>query len=427
MRLYDTYTRSLVELPPAPGPVRMYFCGPTVYARAHIGNARPFVVGMWFRSWLRASGYDATLVHNITDINDKIYDAAPGASAELAARATAWYLEDTGDLGLGMPDHLPKATESVPQIVHFIEELIASGHAYEAGGDVYFRVASFPEYGRLSGQRPDQMEEQEPNPLKEDGRDFALWKANKPATEDTWWDSPWGRGRPGWHIECSAMAEEIFGPAFEIHGGGLDLVFPHHENEVAQSRALGHPFAQIWAHNGLLRPVGSDKMSKSEGNFETIRDTLDRWGRETVLVFFLSASWRKPIDFSAETMAQAAARLETLRNAFTRPGNGSAENGWSAFAEALDNDFDTPAALAVLHDWASSGQLDLLRRGLAVFGLDSLAARDEAPAAVVELAERRARARAERDFESSDRLRDELAALGWTMRDRADGFDLVRA
>ena len=427
MRLYDTYTRSLVELPPAPGPVRMYFCGPTVYARAHIGNARPFVVGMWFRSWLRASGYETTLVHNITDINDRIYEAAPGASAELAARATAWYLDDTRDLGLGMPDHLPKATESVPQIVHFIEELIASGHAYEAGGDVYFRVASFPEYGRLSGQRPDQMEEQEPNPLKEDGRDFALWKTNKPATEDTWWDSPWGRGRPGWHIECSAMAEEIFGPAFEIHGGGLDLVFPHHENEVAQSRALGHPFAQIWAHNGLLRPVGSDKMSKSEGNFETIRDTLDRWGRETVLVFFLSASWRKPIDFSAETMAQAAARLETLRNAFTRPGNGSDENGWSAFAAALDNDFDTPAALAVLHDWASNGQLELLRRGLAVFGLDSLAARDEAPAAVVELAERRARARAERDFESSDRLRDELAALGWTMRDRADGFDLVRA
>ncbi|HEY5294848.1 MAG TPA: cysteine--tRNA ligase [Gaiellaceae bacterium] len=425
MRLYDTYTRSLVELPATPGPVRMYFCGPTVYARAHIGNARPFVVGMWFRSWLRASGYEATLVHNITDINDKIYDAAPGASAELAARATAWYLEDTGDLGLGMPDHLPKATESVPQIVRFIEELIASGHAYEAGGDVYFRVTSFPEYGRLSGQRPDQVEEQEPNPLKEDGRDFALWKANKPATEDTWWDSPWGRGRPGWHIECSAMAEEIFGPAFEIHGGGLDLVFPHHENEVAQSRSLGHPFAQIWAHNGMLQFIG-EKMSKSTGSITTIREAIDEWGRETVLVFFLSASWRKPIDFSEETMAQAAARLETLRNAFTRSAGTDSEDGWNAFAAALDNDFDTPAALAVLHDWASAGRLELLRRGLALFGLESVAERDEAPPAVAELAERRARARAERDFESSDRLRDELAALGWTMRDRADGFDLVR-
>src|SRR5437763_2532631 len=161
MRLYDTYTRALAELPPPPGPVRMYVCGPTVYARAHIGNARPFVLGMWLRSWLRANGYDAQLVHNITDINDKIYDAAPGASAELAARATEWYLEDTGDLGLGMPDHLPKATETVPQIVSFIEQLIERGNAYAAGGDVYFRLASFPDYGKLSGQRPDQVEEQE--------------------------------------------------------------------------------------------------------------------------------------------------------------------------------------------------------------------------------------------------------------------------
>jgi len=263
VRLYDTSTRSLVELPPAPGPIRMYFCGPTVYARAHIGNARPFIVGMWLRSWLRETGYEASLVHNITDINDKIYDAAPGASAQLAARATEWYMQDIDDLGLGRADYLPKATETVPQIVRFIAELIDAGHAYEVAGDVYFRVASFPEYGRLSGQRPDQVEEQEPNPLKEDGRDFALWKANKPETEDTWWDSPWGPGRPGWHIECSAMAEEIYGPAFEIHGGGLDLVFPHHENEVAQSRSLGHPFAAIWAHNGMLRFTG-EKMSKSE-------------------------------------------------------------------------------------------------------------------------------------------------------------------
>ena len=426
MRLYDTFTRSLVELPPAPGPVRMYVCGPTVYARAHIGNARPFVIGMWFRSWLKATGYDAKLVHNITDINDKIYDAAPGKSAELAERATAWYLEDTAGLGLGMPDYLPKATESVPAIVGFIEELVASGHAYPAGGDVYFRVASFPDYGRLSGQKPDQVEQgEEPSPLKEDPRDFALWKANKPATEDTWWDSPWGRGRPGWHIECSAMAEEIYGPAFEIHGGGLDLVFPHHENEVAQSRALGHPFAHIWAHNGMLQFTG-EKMSKSSGDVETIRDALEGWGRETILVFFLTASWRKPIDYSNETMTQAAARLETLRNAFTRDPAEHDESGWQAFVDALNDDFDTPAALAVLHDWASRGQLELLRRGLAVFGLESIAERAEAPAEIVELADRRLRARTDRDFETSDRLRDELAAAGWEMRDRADGYDLVR-
>src|SRR5213595_945098 len=184
MRLFDTASKQLQELPPPPGPIRMYFCGPTVYARAHIGNARPFILGMWLRAWLRERGYDVTLVHNITDVNDKIYEAAPGASAELAARATDWYLEDTGDLGLGMPDHLPKATDNVRQIVSFIEQLIEGGHAYEVQGDVYFRVASFPGYGRLSGQRPDQVEEQEPNPLKEDGRDFALWKATK-LGEDT--------------------------------------------------------------------------------------------------------------------------------------------------------------------------------------------------------------------------------------------------
>jgi len=422
--LYDTYSRSLVELPPAPGPVRMYFCGPTVYARAHIGNARPFVVGMWLRSWLRETGYEVTLVHNITDINDKIYDAAPGASAELAARATDWYLQDTGDLGLGMPDHLPKATESVPEIVDFIAQLIAKRHAYTVGGDVYFRVSSFPLYGRLSGQRPDQVEEQEPNALKEDPLDFALWKTNKPETEDTWWDSPWGRGRPGWHIECSVMAEQLLGPVFEIHGGGLDLVFPHHENEVAQSQSLGHPFAQIWAHNGMLRFTG-EKMSKSVGNVETIRETLDEWGRETVIVFFLGAHWRKPVDFSPETMAQAAARAETLRNAFRAEAKTDGES-WDAFAAALEDDFDTPAALAVLHEWASSGQLELLERGLTVFGLESLARAEHAPDDLIRLAGERERARRERDFETADRLRAEIEAAGWELRDEAGGFTLVR-
>ncbi|HEY3961229.1 MAG TPA: cysteine--tRNA ligase [Gaiellaceae bacterium] len=427
MRLYDTFTRSLQELPPPPGPVRMYFCGPTVYARAHVGNARPFILGMWLRSWLRRNGYDATLVHNITDINDKIYDAAPGASAELAERATSWYLEDTADLGLGMPDFLPKATETVPQIVGFIEQLIAAGHAYESNGDVYFRVASFPEYGRLSGQRPDQLDQQEePSPLKQDQRDFALWKANKPATEDTWWDSPWGRGRPGWHIECSVMAEQSFGPVFEIHGGGLDLVFPHHENEVAQSRSLGHEFAHIWTHNGMLQFTG-EKMSKSLGNVTTLREALDEWGRDVVLLLFLSAHWRKPMDYAEDTLAQGAARLETLRNAFTRPPAAPDDERWREFATALDDDFDTPAALAVLHDWASGGQLELLQRGLDVFGLASLAEQDDAPAEVAELAERRHRARADRDFEASDRLREELAAAGWEMRDEPGGsYTLVR-
>ena len=420
MQLYDTLTRGKQELPPPPAPVRMYFCGPTVYQRAHIGNARPYILGMWLRSWLRSRGYDVTLVHNITDINDRIYEAAPGASAELAARATQWYLDDTDQLELGRPDALPKASEVVPQIIRFISELIESGHAYESEGDVYFRVASFPEYGRLSGQRPDQVEEQEPNPRKEDPRDFALWKANKP-DEDTWWDSPWGRGRPGWHIECSVMAEELLGPAFEIHGGGLDLVFPHHENELAQSRALGHDFAQIWAHNGLLRFTGS-KMSKSEGNVVTIRDAIAQWGREAVLVYFLTAHWSKPIDFSDETLAAAAARVDGFREVFRGPSEPAPPGEWERFEAALEDDFNTPDALAVMHGWRDH---ELLRRALDIFGLASLAEEQEAPSEIVELAKQRQEARAARDFDEADRLRAKIEAAGWEARDVADGFQLV--
>src|SRR3954451_13787703 len=383
MRLSDTLTRTKRDLPDVPGPVRMYVCGPTVYDRAHIGNARPFVIGMWLRRWLAARGYEATLVHNITDVNDKIYDAAPGASAELAARATQWYLDDTRDFGLGMPDHQPKATEMIPQMIAAIENLIARGYAYEVDGDVYYRVANFEAYGQLSGQRPDQVEEQEPNARKEDARDFALWKANKPG-EDTSWDSPWGRGRPGWHIECSVMAEQLLGPVFEIHGGGLDLVFPHHENELAQSLALGHPFADVWMHNGMLRFVG-EKMSKSLGNVLTIREALDEWGRETLLLFFLTAHWRKPIDLSEETLTAARAQVESFRNAFLfEPCEPAGE--WERLVAALEDDFNTPDALALFHEWRASGRLDSLRRGLTLFGLGSLAEQDEATAELHELA-----------------------------------------
>src|SRR5438552_7737323 len=361
MRLYNTLTHDIDSLPPAPGPIRMYFCGPTVYRRVHIGNARPFVISAWLRRWLIETGYEVTLVENITDVNDKIYQAAPGHSAELAARAAAWYIEDTERLGLGRPDVEPRATETIGQQIALIEELFARGLAYQAEGDVYFRVGRFPEYGRLSGQRPDQVQEQEPNPRKEDPRDFALWKANKP-DEDTWWDSPWGRGRPGWHIECSVMAEELLGPVFEIHGGGIDLVFPHHENELAQSRALGHEFAHIWTHNGMLRFTGS-KMSKSEGNVITIRDALDRWGRETLLLFLLTGHWSKPIDFSEETMDQARAQLEGFREVFRGPSEPAAAGEWQRFEAALEDDFNTPDALAVMHGWRDHA---LLRRGLAI-------------------------------------------------------------
>jgi cysteinyl-tRNA synthetase len=418
VRLYSTLSRRVEELPPPPGPIRMYVCGPTVYQRAHIGNARPFVLGMWLRSWLRERGYHARLVHNITDVNDRIYEAAPGASAELAERATQWYLQDTADLGLGMPDDLPRATDAVPRIVAFIEKLVGGGHAYAAGGDVYFSVATDPGYGRLSRQRVDQMEPEESNALKRAPQDFALWKATKPG-EDTAWPSPWGDGRPGWHIECSAMAEEAFGPVFEIHGGGLDLVFPHHENELAQSLALGHDFARIWTHNGMLE-FGGEKMSKSLGNDVSIRNVLDTWDREVVLLFFMTAHWRKPIDFTDDTLQQAKAQVERLRNVFRSP---SAPGGdWAALEAALDDDFNTPEALALMHGWRDHA---LLRRGLAIFGLDSLAERAQAPADVVALAEERQRARAARDFAEADRLRAEIAARGWEVRDVDGGFELV--
>jgi cysteinyl-tRNA synthetase len=426
MQLYDTAARRLQELPPPPGPIRMYFCGPTVYQRIHIGNARPFVISLWLRRWLERRGYDVTLVENITDINDKIYAAAPGDSARLAADASGWYVDDTSDLGLGRPDVEPKATESIPEIVAMIEQLVEGGHAYASSGDVYFRVASFPDYGKLSGRHGDDeatrnpSEEAEADELKEDLRDFALWKAHKEG-EDTWWDSPWGRGRPGWHIECSAMAEAHLGPVFEIHGGGIDLVFPHHENEIAQSRTLGHEFAQLWMHNGMLRLAG-EKMSKSLGNIVSLREALDTWGRQTLLVYFLGGHWRKPIDYSDEVLQQAAAQAESFRNVF----RGGSEPGgdWDTFAAALEDDFNTPDALAVMHGWRDR---DLLRRGLEVFGLESLAQAESAPAELEELARARLEARAQKDFATSDRLRDEIADAGWEVRDvdAEPGYQLV--
>ena len=420
MRLYDTYTRGLVDLPPAPGPVRMYFCGPTVYRHIHVGNAVPEVLARWLKRWLDLNGYETKLAINVTDINDKIYDAAPGDSIGLAAAATEWYLEDIGRLGLGMPDVQPTAAGTVQEQIRMITELMDLGFAYQSDGDVYYRVSRFPDYGRLSRQRLEEVREQEPNPRKEDPRDFALWKANKPG-EDSWWESPWGKGRPGWHIECSAMSEKHLGPEFEIHGGGLDLVFPHHENEIAQSRALGHPFARIWMHNGMLRFAG-EEMHKSAGNDISLTDALDRWGRETLLLFFLSGHWRKPLDYSEQTLTAARARAAGFREVFRNPSVTAPDDAWDRFAAALDDDFNTPDALAVIHEWRDH---HLLRAALRIFGLDSLAEQTTAPAEVVSLAEARVRARATREFAEADRLRDEIAGAGWEVRDADDGYDLV--
>ena len=424
MRLYDSLTRALVELPPQPGPIRIYVCGSTVYQRIHVGNSRPFVLGMWLRSWLRHTGYEVTFVHNITDVDDKVYAEAVTQgvpSRELSERATAWFFEDTDTLGLGRPDLEPRATETIPEIVEFIQELVDGEKAYVANGDVYFSVASFPEYGRLSGARLEDMVSQETSDLKRDQRDFALWKSQKPH-EDAAWASPWGPGRPGWHIECSAMAEKFLGPEFEIHGGGNDLRFPHHENELAQSRSLGHAFAGIWMHNGMLE-LDQAKMSKSLGNVVTLQNVLEVWGREALLVFHLSGAWSKPVDFDDEVMRQASARADRLRDVFRGAHQPATAGSWERFSDALDDDFNTPAALAVMHEWRDH---DLLRRALDVFGLGSLAADDEPPPEAVELVERRQVAREDRNFEEADRLRGELERVGWEVRDEPGGHRLVR-
>jgi cysteinyl-tRNA synthetase len=423
MRLYNTLARRLEELPAAPGPIRMYVCGSTVYKRVHVGNARPFVLGMWVKRWLEQNGYDVTLVHNITDVDDHIYEEADKqgiGSRELAEQATEWFFQDTNDLGLGRPDVEPKASDTIAEIIEFIEELIVRDFAYEANGDVYFRVARYPDYGQLSGAKLEEMVAQEASDLKQDQRDFALWKTQKPH-EDYAWESSWGLGRPGWHIECSAMAEKFLGPVFEIHGGGNDLRFPHHENELAQSRALGHEFARIWMHNGMVE-LNAAKMSKSLGNVYTLRQALDDWGRETLLVYFLGGHWSKPIDLTDETLEQAAAQAEGFRNVFREASQPAAEGEWERFVAALDDDFNTPEALAVLHGWRDH---ELLRRGFDIFGLGSLAEKAEAPAELVELAEQREALRAERRFDEADRVREEIEGHGWVVRDVAGGFQLV--
>jgi cysteinyl-tRNA synthetase len=423
MRLYNSLTRQVEELPPPPGPIRVYTCGSTVYQRVHVGNSRPFVLALWVTRWLRANGYDVTLVENITDVDDHVYEEANEqgiGSREVAERATGWFFEDTDDLGLGRPDVEPRASETIPEIIALVQELIDGGHAYEAGGDVYFRVASFPEYGRLSGAQLDEMIAQEPSDLKQDQRDFALWKAQKPH-EDAAWESPWGMGRPGWHIECSAMAEKHLGPVFEIHGGGNDLRFPHHENELAQSRAAGREFARVWMHNGMLE-LDDTKMSKSLGNIVTLRNVLDVWGRETLLLYLLAGHYRQPIAFHDEALRAARGRAESLREVFRNESVDAGAGEWERLAAALDDDFNTPEALAVMHGWRDH---ELLRRALDVFGLASLAEAEAAPPEVVELAERRQQARSERDFEEADRLREEIEAAGWVARDVSGGYQLV--
>jgi cysteinyl-tRNA synthetase len=448
VRIKDTLSGEFRAVEPRDGgAVGIYACGPTVYERIHVGNARPFVIFMLLRRFLAEQRYDPTLVINVTDINDKIYDAARAAgvpSAEHAAEMTRLYAEDTERLGLGRPDAEPLATETIPEIVALIEALIERGHAYEAQGDVYFRVRSFDAYGQLSNRDPEEMDQGEEAgtaELKEDPLDFALWKARKP-DEDTAWPSPWGEGRPGWHIECSAMAEKILGVDFAVHGGGSDLVFPHHENEIAQTEAArGLPLARIWMHNGMVQ-LAEEKMSKSVGNIFQLSEALDRFGAEALVAYLVSGHYRQPLEFSERALEEAAARVERIRN-FLRElpadeGGVEADPFVNArreeFLEALADDYNTPRAQAALFELIAEGNRRPLagaRAALAellpLLGLDSLLDAGEGPDPDAErlLAEREG-ARAERDFERADWIRDELATLGWEVRDTPAGARLVR-
>jgi cysteinyl-tRNA synthetase len=444
VRIHDTLTGEDVELRPREGSnVGIYACGPTTYGRIHIGNARPFVVFSLLRRYLALEGYEPKLVINVTDINDKIYDAAREAgkpSDQFAAEMTAACVADTDALGLGRPDAEPKATETIDAIVALIEALITSEHAYESGGDVYFRVRSFDGYGKLSNRDPDQMDQGEEagsESLKEDALDFALWKARK-ADEDTGWPSPWGEGRPGWHIECSAMAEAELGPDFEIHGGGSDLVFPHHENEIAQTEAArGVPLAEIWMHNGMVQ-LDEEKMSKSVGNIFQLSEALERFGGQTVVAYLASGHYRQPLAFSDELLEEAGQRVERIRNYVRDAPGGEADpflvQKREQFLAALADDFNTPQAFAVLFEIVAEGNKrelagarGVLEELLPLLGLDSLLTEEEGADPEAErLLDEREQARAAKDFARADEIRDELAAKGWEVRDSADGARLVR-
>lgn len=447
IRLYDSRSGEVQPLRHSvdPRPVGIYACGPTVYSRIHIGNARPFVIFSLMKRFLVHEGYDVKLVVNVTDVNDKIYVAARNAgvpSEQLAREMAEAYFADTDALGLGRPDHEPLASEPeiMGAIIGYIKDLVDSGHAYESGGDVFFRVRSDADYGSLSHRRledMDQGEGVEGSDRKRDPLDFALWKAHKPG-EDTSWDSPWGPGRPGWHIECSAMAESSLGIEFDIHGGGSDLMFPHHENEAAQTRAArSKELAKIWMHNGMIQSTG-EKMAKSVGNIAPLHEVIENYGAEAVVMYLISGHYRQPLAFSDAALEQARANVNRIREAGRRLTSGDSHHALDrlrdAFFEKLAKDFNTAEALAVVNEWIREATHAMykvrgdqhLREMLGVLGLESLLAPvAQAPEQVREMAARRDQAREERDFATADRLRDEISALGWEVRDGAAGFELL--
>jgi len=460
LRLHDTATRAVRDFVPLePGRASLYLCGATVQAAPHVGHIRSGVNFDVLGRWLRASGYEVTFCRNVTDIDDKIIAKGEAEGRPWWAVATEFEREfgwAYDVLGCTRPTIEPRATGHVPEMIELMESLIASGHAYAADSDVYFDVRSFPEYGALSGQRPDDMQaagDSAGDSRKRDPRDFALWKSAKEGEPS--WATPWGRGRPGWHLECSAMAGKYLGDAFDIHGGGLDLIFPHHENEIAQSKALGHPFAQYWLHNAWVTTSG-EKMSKSLGNSLLVKEVVNRVRPIELRYYLVSAHYRSMIEFSFEALEENAVGFRRLEGFVERAAealgvttvdvDGAARA--AAFDAAMDDDLGVPQALAVLHDTVregngalASGDLEAVRATLVsvvamldVLGVNPFAApwneggsgdderlRSAVDHLVVGLLESRAAARENKDWAAADAIRDQLKSAGIVVDDTAGG------
>ncbi|HZW13562.1 MAG TPA: cysteine--tRNA ligase [Noviherbaspirillum sp.] len=454
IKIYNTLAREKQTfVPMQPGKVRMYVCGMTVYDYCHLGHARVMVVFDMVQRWLRASGLDVTYVRNITDIDDKIIKRAV-ENGESISQLTQRFIdamdEDAAALGVQKPDHEPRATQFVPQMLGLIERLERNGLAYKAAdGDVNYSVRDFPNYGKLSGKSLDDLragERVELNTGKRDPLDFVLWKAAKESEPDeVKWDSQWGKGRPGWHIECSAMSCELLGEQFDIHGGGEDLQFPHHENEIAQSEgAHRHPFVNYWMHNGFIR-VDNEKMSKSLGNFFTIRDVLKKYDPEVVRFFILRAHYRSPLNYSDAHLDDAKHALTRLYTALKDviPDSQTLDVNESyavRFAEAMNDDFNTPVAIAVLFELANevnktksaalarqlkalAGTIALLQRSPQEFLQAGPMDRDGlSEDAITVQIEARAAAKKAKNFAEADRIRAELLAYGIVLEDKPGGI-----
>ena len=458
LRIHNTLTRRMEDFAPLqPGHVRMYVCGITVYDLCHLGHARMALSFDTVYRWLLASDYRVTYVRNITDIDDKIIKRALDRNLgirQLTDEMISAMHRDFGALGLAKPTHEPRATDFVPQMLDIIGKLQARGLAYRAdGGDVNFAVRRFEGYGKLSGKSLDELRAGERVAVlgdKEDPLDFVLWKAAKPTEPaDAQWPSAYGPGRPGWHIECSAMSCALLGEPFDIHGGGMDLQFPHHENEIAQSEgASGGPFVQTWMHNGFLN-IDNEKMSKSLGNFFTIADVLKKFDGEAVRFFMLRTHYRSPFNFSDTVLDEARTALRRLYNAVQAAGSPAAgaidwaEPHAAAFKAAMDDDFNTPGALAVLFELAGQANRGRVQAAALLRSLGGVlgilhsdpqtylqAAQIEGGDFTAQIEDRiqaRTAAKSARDFALADRIRDELAAQGIVLKDSPLGTTWVRA